>query len=276
MTVLTGLLTGVRAVVTGATSGLGEAMADALLAAGATVAAAARPTPRLDAAVRRWAGRGLAAEAMPMDVRDPASVAAAVRGLTGRWGRVDLVVNNAGLGTRTVNPRYRAEPMPFYQVSPEGFGDVVATNLTGYFLVARAFAPLLVEQGHGGFVNISVNHATMRRRGFVPYGPSRAGSEALSAIMTEDLRPHGVDVNVLLPGGGAATGMIPDLASDPGRERLLPAQIMGPPVVFLASAEAKGVTGERIVATEFAAWLDALRARAAAGTGGAAGENARN
>ncbi|HEY3956223.1 MAG TPA: SDR family oxidoreductase [Streptosporangiaceae bacterium] len=269
MTVLTGALTGVRAVVTGATSGLGEAMADALLAAGATVAAAARPTPRLDAAVRRWAGRGLAAEAMPMDVRDPASVAAAARGLTGRWGRVDLVVNNAGLGTRSVNPRYRTEPMPFYQVSPDGFGDVVATNLTGYFLVARAFAPLLVEQGHGGFVNISVNHATMRRRGFVPYGPSRAGSEALSAIMTEDLRPHGVDVNVLLPGGGTATGMIPDLATDPSRDRLLPAQIMGPPVVFLASAEAKGVTGERIVATEFAGWLESFRARAA-------GKNARN
>jgi gluconate 5-dehydrogenase len=255
--------------VTGATSGLGEAMADALLAAGATVAAAARPTPRLDAAVRRWAGRGLAAEAMPVDVRDPASVAAAARGLTGRWGRVDLVVNNAGLGTRSVNPRYRTEPMPFYQVSPDGFGDVVATNLTGYFLVARAFAPLLVEQGHGGFVNISVNHATMRRRGFVPYGPSRAGSEALSAIMTEDLRPHGVDVNVLLPGGGTATGMIPDLATDPSRDRLLPAQVMGPPVVFLASAEAKGVTGERIVATQFAGWLEAFRARAA-------GKNARN
>jgi NAD(P)-dependent dehydrogenase (short-subunit alcohol dehydrogenase family) len=256
-------LTGVRAVVTGATSGLGAAMAEALLAAGATVAAAARPTPRLDAAVRGWAGRGLAAQAMPMDVRDPASVAAAARELTARWGRVDLVVNNAGLGTRTVNPRYRVTPMPFYQVPPEGFSDVLATNLTGYFLVARAFAPLLVSQGRGGIVNISVNQATMRRPGFVPYGPSRAGSEALSAIMTEDLRPHGVDVNVLLPGGGAATGMIPDLATDPGRDRLLPAQIMGPPVVFLASAEARGVTGERIVATEFGSWLAAFRARSA-------------
>jgi NAD(P)-dependent dehydrogenase (short-subunit alcohol dehydrogenase family) len=252
-------LTGVRVVVTGATSGLGEAMAEALLSAGATVAVSARPTPRLDAAVRRWAELGLAAEALAMDVREPESVAAAARTLASRWGRIDLVVNNAGIGTRTVNPRFRVRPIPFFEVTPEGFTDVIATNLTGYFLVARSFAPLLIEQGGGSFVNISINHGTMRRPGFIPYGPSRAGSEALSAIMTEDLRPYGIDVNVLLPGGGAATGMIPDLESDPGRDQLLSPQIMGPPVVFLASAEARGVTGERIVATEFGQWLAAFR-----------------
>jgi NAD(P)-dependent dehydrogenase (short-subunit alcohol dehydrogenase family) len=257
--VITTNLTGVRALVTGATSGLGEAMAEALLSAGATVAVSARPTPRLDAAVRRWAERGLAAEALDMDVREPESVEAGARKLAGRWDRIDLVVNNAGIGTRTVNPHYRLRPIPFFEVTPLGFSDVIATNLTGFFLVARSFAPLLIEQGRGGFVNISVNQATMRRPGFVPYGPSRAGSEALSAIMTEDLRPYGIDVNVLLPGGGAATGMIPDLETDPGRNQLLPPQVMGPPVTFLASSEARGVTGERIVATEFGQWLAAFR-----------------
>jgi len=246
-------------VVTGATSGLGAAMAEALLSAGATVAVSARPGSRLDAAVRRWAELGLAAEALGMDVREPESVEAGARTLAGRWDRIDLVVNNAGIGTRTVNPHYRTRPIPFFEVTPRGFGDVIATNLTGYFLVARSFAPLLIEQGGGGFVNISVNQATMRRPGFVPYGPSRAGSEALSAIMTEDLRPYGIDVNVLLPGGGAATGMIPDLETDPARDQLLPPQVMGPPVVFLASSEARGVTGERIVATEFGQWLAAFR-----------------
>ncbi len=262
-------MNGVRAVVTGATSGLGEAMADALLAAGATVAFASRPTPRLDEAVARRQGRDLAAEALPVDVRDPESVAAAASAATERLGGVDLVVNNAGIGMRTVNPAFLERPMPFWEVSPEGFADVVATNLTGYFLVARAFAPVLAAQGRGRIVNVSMNHETMRRKGFVPYGPARAGAEALSLVMVEDLRPHGVTVNLLLPGGATATGMIPDGLPDAARANLLPADVMADPIVFLASAEAEGLTGERIVATEFDRWLNELRAR---GAGRADGE----
>ncbi|MST34534.1 SDR family NAD(P)-dependent oxidoreductase, partial [Acidimicrobiaceae bacterium USS-CC1] len=155
---------------------------------------------------------------------------------------------------RTVNPRFFEDPMPFWEVEPGGFRDVVATNLTGYFLVARAFVPAMVRRGEGRVVNVSMNHETMRRRGFVPYGPSRAGAESLGAIMTEDLRDRGVTVNLLLPGGATATGMIPDGLPDDARARLLPAEIMGPPIVWLASPEAAGVTGERIVATDFERW----------------------
>ncbi|MDA8342903.1 MAG: SDR family NAD(P)-dependent oxidoreductase [Actinomycetota bacterium] len=252
-------LGGVAAVVTGATSGIGEAMADALLAAGATVGFASRPTARLADAVAARRERGLAAMALPVDVRDPASVADLAVRAAGELGPVDIVVNNAGIGMRTVNPRFFDDPRPFYEVAPEGFADVVATNLTGYFLVARAFAPGFVERGRGRIVNVSMNHETMRRRGFVPYGPARAGAEALSLIMTEDLRPSGVAVNLVLPGGATATGMIPDDPPDEMRARLLPAGVMGPPTVFLASAEAEGLTGERIVATEFDRWLDAFR-----------------
>ncbi len=255
-----GELTGTRVVVTGATSGLGAAMADALLEAGAQVAFASRPTPRLDEAVGRRRADGLGAVALPVDVRDPGSVDEAAERVFEAFGGVDVVVNNAGIGMRTVNPRFFEHPMPFFEVSPEGFADVVATNLTGYFLVARAFAPRFVAQGSGRIVNVSMNHATMRRRGFVPYGPARAGAEALSLVMTEDLRPFGVSVNLLLPGGATATGMIPDGLPDDARARLLPASVMGPPSVFLASAEAEGVTGQRIVAVEFPQWLEAFRA----------------
>ena len=253
-------LAGVKAVVTGATSGLGAAMADALLHSGATVAMAARPTPRLEEAVAAREGDGLAAQALPMDVRDPASVSAASRELLERWGGVDLVVNNAGIGMRTVNPRFFEDPRPFFEVSEDKFIDVVSTNLTGYFLVARAFAGHFVSQGHGRLINVSMNHETMRRRGFVPYGPSRAGAEALSLIMTEELRPYGVAVNILLPGGATATGMIPEELPEAARSGLLSPEIMGPPVVFLASAGAEGLTGERIVAVEFDAWLNRFRA----------------
>ena len=253
-------LSGVRCVVTGATSGLGAAMADALLYAGATVALAARPGTHLDDAVATRSERGDRVLAVPVDVRDAASVDAAATDAIARLGHVDLLVNNAGIGMRTVNPRFFDRPMAFWEVEPDRFTDVVATNLTGYFLVARAFAPHMVQRRSGRIVNVSINHQTMGRRGFVPYGPSRAGSEALSNVMTEDLRDHGVAVDVLLPGGATATGMIPDELPDEARRRLLRPEIMGPPIVFLASAEAAGLTGTRIVATEFDAWLANFRA----------------
>jgi gluconate 5-dehydrogenase len=252
-------LTGVRIVVTGATSGLGAAMADALLEAGATVAFASRPTARLHDAVAQRRDRNLAAEPLPLDVRDPESVQAAAMLAVERLGGVDMVVNNAGIGMRTVNPRFLEEPMPFFEVPLDGFADVVATNLTGYFLVARAFSPLFIEQGRGRFVNVSMNHETMRRRGFVPYGPARAGAEALSLTMVEDLRPYGITVNVVLPGGATATGMIPDGLPEAARKGLLPPEVMRKPAVFLASAEAEGLTGARIVAKDFDTWLAAFR-----------------
>ncbi|MGA2319441.1 MAG: SDR family oxidoreductase [Solirubrobacteraceae bacterium] len=252
-----GELDGVRAVVTGATSGLGAAMAEALLKAGATVAVGARPGERLQSAVERWREQGLAAEPLELDVRDPASAARAAARIRESWPALDLLVNNAGIGMRTVNPRFLTEPQPFWEVPVEGFKDLIATNLTGYFLLARAFVPLFLEQRRGRLVNVSMNHETMRRRGFIPYGPSRAGAESLSLIMTEDLRPHGIPVNMLLPGGATLTGMIPEGLSEQARGGLLPAAVMGPPIVFLASPDAEGLTGERIVAKDFEQWLAA-------------------
>ena len=111
----------------------------------------------------------------------------------------------------------------------------------------------MLAGGGGRIVNISVSHSTMHRAGFVPYGPSRAGSEALSRIMAADLRDTGVTVNLLLPGGATATGMLPDDVPA-GRELLAPA-VMGPPIVWLASDEAAGVHDERIIAAGFERWL---------------------
>lgn len=254
-------------VVTGATSGLGEAMARALLEAGASVAVAGRPGPRLDEAIRRlWSdgrgvpdGVGARILGLPMDVRDPESVGAAAARVVSSFDGVDMVVNNAGIGMRTVNPRFFEHAQPFFEVDPTAFADVVSTNVTGYFLVARAFARHFLERGGGRFLNVSINRETMVRPGFVPYGPSRAASESLSMIMTEDLRAHGVAVNVVLPGGATDTGMIPEALPSTLRARLLPPSIMGPPAVFLASDEAEGLTGARIVAREFDRWLATFR-----------------
>jgi gluconate 5-dehydrogenase len=132
---------------------------------------------------------------------------------------------------------------------------VVDVKVTGVFLVSREVVPGMLAGGSGRIVNISMNQRTMVRRGFVPYGPAGAGVEALSRVMAADLAGGPVTVNLLLPGGATATGMIPDDASDSVRSRLLDPAIMGPPIVWLASDAAAGVHDQRIVATEFEAFL---------------------
>jgi NAD(P)-dependent dehydrogenase (short-subunit alcohol dehydrogenase family) len=241
------------ALVTGATSGLGRAMATALAGAGLRVALTGRSQERAAAAADQLPG----AFGIGLDVRDEASVANAVETAWSRLDGIDLLVNNAGIGMNTVNPHFMAEPHGFWTVPPDRFRDLIATNLTGYFLVAREVVPRMLEAGRGRVVNISVNQSTMTRAGFVPYGPSRAGSEALSRVMAADLLGTPVTVNVLLPGGATRTGMLPPEAA-PVPNLLVP-EIMGPPIVWLASAEATGVHDERIVAAEFGQWLGARR-----------------
>jgi len=165
---------------------------------------------------------------------------------------------------RTVNPRFMTHAQGFWEVPVSGFQAVIETNLTGYFLVARELTPRMLAAGAGRIVNISVSHSTMHRAGFVPYGPSRAGSEALSRIMAADLRDTGVTVNLLLPGGATVTGMMPVDAAPEGQGFLEPA-IMGPPIVWLASDEATGVHDERIIAVEFEGWLRDRREKAGRG-----------
>lgn len=246
------LLDGTRVVVTGATSGLGRAMAEALAAAGAQVAVTSRSAQRAQAAARSFGSEAMGFE---LDVREQASVHAWADEVYERFGGVDVLVNNAGIGMRTVNPRFLSDPQSFWQVSPAGFRDVIETKVTGVFLVARAIVPRMLAAGAGRIINITMNTQTMTRRGFVPYGPAGAGVEALSRIMAADLAASAVTVNLLLPGGATATGMIPDHASAETRAGLLDPAIMGPPVVWLASAEASGLHDQRLIATEFEDWL---------------------
>jgi NAD(P)-dependent dehydrogenase (short-subunit alcohol dehydrogenase family) len=244
-----GKLNGIRVLVTGATSGLGAAMAAALARAGARVMVTGREQARAEATAKE-----LGPTVIPcrLDVRDERSVAACIARADDAWGGVDMLVNNAGIGMRTVNPRFMSEPQPFWEVTPAGFRDVVHTKVVGCFLMARAVVPGMLREGGGRIVNISMNEQTMVRRGFVPYGPAGAGVEALSRVMAADLAGSPVTVNILLPGGrGTRTGMIPDDAPAEVHARLLDPAVMGPPIVWLASDEAAGVHDRRIVANEF-------------------------
>jgi NAD(P)-dependent dehydrogenase (short-subunit alcohol dehydrogenase family) len=247
-------LGGTRALVTGATSGLGLAMARALVDAGARVTITSRNAERAGQAA---ADLGPGVLGLALDARDEGAVAVGVAQAWDRLGGIDLLVNNAGIGMRTVNPRFLADRQPFWEVPPAGFRDVLETKVTGCFLMGRAVVPLMLEQGGGRIVTISMNEATMVRRGFVPYGPSGAAVEALSRVMAADLADSPVAVNLLLPGGATDTGMIPDDTPAEVRGRLLDPAIMGPPIVWLASPAAAGIHDERIVAADFEQWLAA-------------------
>src|SRR5262245_40761673 len=232
MTSIADSLAGVRAVVTGGTSGLGLAMAGALSTAGARVAVTSRSRARAETTARAL---GHDAVGFESDVRDEESVARLVAEAHQQFGGVDLVVNNAGIGMRTVNPAFLAAAQPFWEVEPGGFRDVFDTKVAGVFLVARGFVPRMLDAGAGRIVNISMSESTMTRRGFVPYGPSGAAVEALSQIMAADLADTPVTVNLLLPGGATMTGMVPDEVPAERRAAMLQPDVMGPPIVWLAS-----------------------------------------
>jgi len=240
-------LSGTRALVTGGTDGLGRAMAQALAEAGASVVVTSRDRARAERAAAQLEGD---ASGIALDVRDEAAVAAGVDEVFTRLGGLELLVNNAGIGMRTVNPRFMTDPMPFWEVPPNGFRDVLETKATGCFLVAREVVPRMLAAGAGRIVTISMSEQTMTRRGFVPYGPSGAAVEALGRVIAADLEGTSVRANLLLPGGATATGMIPEGTAPPG---LLDPAIMGPPIVWLASPEAADVHDQRIVASRFEA-----------------------
>jgi NAD(P)-dependent dehydrogenase (short-subunit alcohol dehydrogenase family) len=251
-------LRGTRVLVTGGTSGLGQAMAHALVQSGARVAVTSRDPERAQAAA---AALGPGTLGIELDVRHTDSVAVAVDRVYATFEGLDVLVNNAGIGMRRVNPRFMSDPQSFWEVTPEGFRDVLETKATGSFLVARAVVPRMLRAGGGQVVTISMNEQTMTRRGFVPYGPAGAAVEALARVMAADLADTPVTANILLPGRATATGMVPDELSDDVRANLLDPAIMGPPIVWLASREAAGVHDERIVARGFDQWLETRRER---------------
>ena len=175
----------VKVLVTGGTSGLGLAMASALATAGAAVVLTGRSGRRASAVAADLPG----AVGIELDVRDESSVARAVDQAWSRLGGIDMLVNNAGIGMRTVNPRFMTHPQGFWEVPVGDFRAVIETNLTGYFLVAREVTPRMLAAGGGRIVNVAVSrvdHApgrvrpvravACRQRGAVPdHGRRPAG-----------------------------------------------------------------------------------------------------
>lgn len=249
-------LTGKVAIVTGGGRGLGRAMVLGLARAGAQViATAAREEAEIAAVARDAEAECGASRVLPLraDVAQPEDCARAIATARERFGRLDILVNNAGRGMKYVSDRFMSEPTRFWEVPPETWRMVIETNVNGPFLMARAAVPAMQAGGWGRIVNISMNHETMRRRGFSPYGPSKAAVESETIIWAQDLAGTGITVNALLPGGATRTGMIPPGLDPAIAANLLDPEIMVPPLLWLVSPQADQVTGRRITATRWAA-----------------------
>ena len=245
-----GKLDGKVAVVTGGGRGIGRAIVEAYLEEGARITlTAAREKAGVEGVVRE-AGPERAL-ALVADVTDPEECERVVDETVERFGEVNVLVNNAGRGMKYVSLDFLTEPPRFWQTDPETWKMVIDTNVNGPFFMARAVVPRMLAQGGGSIINVSMNYETMKRRGFSPYGPSKAALESESIIWAQDLEDTGIRLNIILPGGATETGMIPPEVPDEVRSRLLRPEIIGPPAVYLASDSSWHLSGRRLVATEW-------------------------
>jgi len=235
------------AIVTGGGRGIGRAVALAYAGAGADVViSAARNVGEADEVAALGSALPGSIDAVRADVSDVRDVERLVDHALELRGRIDVLVNNAARGMRFVNERFMTEPRPFWEADPEAWRLVIETNILGVFLMSRAVVPHMLAAGRGSIINVTVNQSTMVRRGFSPYGPSKAALEAMTQVWVAELEGTGVHINLLLPGGATATGMVPD--DVPHEVQLLDPEVVVPAALYLANAE---TSGERITATEF-------------------------
>ncbi|MDE2514644.1 MAG: SDR family oxidoreductase [Rhodospirillales bacterium] len=244
------------AIVTGAASGIGRAMAGGLLAAGYRVAAVDRDEEGLAALAPSLA--------VPADLAKQGACERAVEAVLARFGHIDILVNNAGIGQPSLRPEQRSDPIRFWQITQAQWQNFLAVNATAPLMMARAVAPRMMAAGKGRIVTVTTSLGTMMREGYMLYGASKAAAEAGAAVMAADLRGTGVTCNVLVPGGVTDTALVADYTAEE-RARMLRPEIMVTPLLWLVSDAAAAVTGRRFVAARWDSSLPAEEAAKAAG-----------
>jgi NAD(P)-dependent dehydrogenase (short-subunit alcohol dehydrogenase family) len=238
-------LEGRVALVTGASRGIGRAIAIALGGAGADVACCARTTEQVEetkVAIQR--GRTRAA-AFTLDVTQPDDITQTVRNIERVLGSVDILVNNAGITLEK----------PTVEVTDEEWEHVLATNLSAMFRLVRAVAPGMIERGHGKIINIGSMYGAIGVPRYAAYCASKAAVASLTRSLAAEWGRHGIQVNCLAP--GYMNTDIPRAALADEKRRALflskvPARRIGEPeeagllAVYLASAASDFMTGQTV------------------------------
>jgi NAD(P)-dependent dehydrogenase (short-subunit alcohol dehydrogenase family) len=255
------------AIVTGAAGGIGRALVKGLLGAGIRVAAVDRTRDGLDTvtAAAREQGREGNLLTIEADLSRDGTVSDIVQQARGRFGAIDILVNNAGIGQATLRPGNWQQPLRFWDITADQWRQFVAVHTTAPLMLAQAVVPGMTERKWGRIVNVTTSLGTMIRSGSPTYGPSKAALEAFSAIMSKDLDGSGITVNVLVPGGVTNTPMVP-MEAGFDRQDMIQPEVMAPPLVWLVSDAAGGVTGRRFLAVH---WDPALPPAQAAEKAGA-------
>lgn len=250
-------LKGKVAIVTGAGRGIGRAMAIALAQAGAKVTlTAAREKNELNSVVdeiARLTGRDTV-HAVIADVTDESACLKVRDATLERLGGLHVLVNNAARGHKYIHDANPGAPMDFWNADTAAWKMIIDANVNGPFLMAKAVTPHLLAQKWGRIVNIGVTPSSMQKKRNSPYGVSKAALESETLIWAQELAGTGVTCNSLSPGGATLTGMV--YGKDRERAGLADPQIMGIPIVWLASEQSYWCNGRRLIAKDWDAALD--------------------
>ncbi len=247
-------------ILTGAAGGIGGAITKALLADGHCIAAVDKDAHALERLSARLHGSNVATRLHPIvaDLGSENNCQEAVEMAAARFGRVEAVINNAGIGVSSLRPDAESHPPEIEELTGEIWDQFFAVNVRAAMLTARTALPYMKAASWGRIVNNTTSFLTMLR--VLPYGATKAALESMSAIWAKQLVGTGVTVNVLIPGGPTDTAFIADGSGIP-RNRMLKPEIMGPPASWLMSDASHTMTGKRIIA---ARWDSALPAAEAA------------
>jgi NAD(P)-dependent dehydrogenase (short-subunit alcohol dehydrogenase family) len=238
-------LTGKVAMVTGSTRGLGEVAAMALAKAGADVAVCGRSQADLDRVAAAVKQLGRRSEGFSLDVTSKERVREGVRKILELFGKVDILVNNAGVNHR----------VPVLDFPEEAWDLVINTNLKGYFLVAQAVVPQMIERGYGKVIHMASILGMVGLPNQLAYASSKGGVIQMTKVMALEWAKSGVRVNAIGP-TYFETELVAQLRNDPERFRFInertpmgrwgqPPELEGT-VIFLASKASDFITGQTI------------------------------
>ena len=236
-------LSGQVALVTGASRGIGRAIAEQLSRAGAKVACIARSVEKLNDTAAAIIQAGGTAKVFPCDVTEGEQVAQLVDTVVEKWGKIDILVNNAGITRDTLIPR----------MTDESWDDVINTNLRAVFLFTRAVSRPMMQKRYGRIINISSVSGLMGNPGQSNYSASKAGVIGLTRSVAKELASRKVTVNAICPGfiSTEMTDALGDVVLEEVKKRI-PAKRLGQAdevaaaVLFLASSSAGYITGETL------------------------------
>ncbi len=236
-------LKGKHVVITGATKGLGRALADRFASEGARLALCARSTRTLDAVRTELTSRNVDVIVHPCDISDSQSAKTFADHVLGAWGHVDILINNASM----LGPRVAVVEYPVKE-----WDEVIQTNIHGTFFLTRLLVPSMMQRGAGAVINVSSSVGRSGRKHWGAYAVSKFALEGFTQVLSEELKPFNIRVNSVNP-GPMATDMrrMAYPQEDPSTLRT-PDQLTEV-FVYLSSDDGKGISGQAFDAATYIA-----------------------